>query len=123
MVKIVGFTLTEVLIVIAIIGILGSIAYPSFQSYVQKTRRGDAKTELIKAQLNQSSLRILNPSYSVNEDELGLINNDYYTFHVISASSTTYSMKAVAQGTQIKDIGCGTLFINQNNEQSPSTCW
>lgn len=123
MLKIVGFTLIEVLIVIAIIGILASIAYPSFQSYTQKARRGDAKSELVKAQLQQNSLHILNPSYSMDENELGLKNNDYYIFSVISATSTTYSMQAVAQGTQIQDAECLILTINQNNQQSPTNCW
>jgi len=119
----VGFTLIELLIVIAIIGILGSIAYPSYQSYLLKTRRGEATMELIKAQLQQTSLHIINPNYSDDESLLGLINNDYYTFTVTSATATTYSMKAVAKGTQIQDTNCLTLTINQNSDKSPESCW
>ena len=128
-----GFTLIELLIVIAIIAILGGIAYPSYQSYMIQTRRGDAKAELIKAQLKQTSLHILSPSYSDVEDDLGLpASHDYYTFSVVSAGATTYLMKAVAKSgtTQAKDeTACKTLFIDQssthtsdgstNNDQ----CW
>lgn len=45
-----GFTLIEVMIVVAIIGVLASIAYPSYREYVAKARRAEAKTTLIAAQ-------------------------------------------------------------------------
>jgi len=118
-----GFTLIELLIVIAIIGILGSIAYPSYQSYLLKARRGEAEAELIKAQLKQTSLHIINPNYSDDESLLGLIDNDYYIFTVISATATTYSIKATAKGAQTQDTNCLTLTINQNNDKSPESCW
>lgn len=128
-----GVTLIELLIVIAIVGIIGSIAYPSYQSYIIKTRRGDAKTELTKAQLKQSSLYILNPSYSSVEADLGLpASHDYYTFSVVSATATSYSMKAVAKSgtTQDKDeTACKTLFVDQNSSHTSDgstnneQCW
>lgn len=127
-----GFTLIELLIVIAIIAILGALAYPSYQSYMIQTRRGDATTELLKAQLEQTSLHILN-SYSDVEASVGLpTNHDYYTFSVVSAGITTYLMKAVAKigTTQIKDeTACQVLFIDQssNHTSDGSTnndqCW
>jgi type IV pilus assembly protein PilE len=121
--KVIGFTLIELLIVIVIIGILASIAYPSYQSHLLKTRRADAKMELIKAQLKQTAFHILNPTYSNDESTVGLVNSDYYTFTVISAGKTTYSMKAVAKGRQIGDSGCTTLTINHDNHQVPLGCW
>lgn len=45
-----GFTLIELMIVVAIIGILGAIAYPSYTSYVQRAHRADAQAGLLQAQ-------------------------------------------------------------------------
>lgn len=121
--NIAGFTLIELLITITIIGIISSIAYPSYQSQLLKTRRCDAITELIKAQLQQTSLHILNPSYSNNKSELGLINSEYYSYAVISADDTSYVIQAMAEGKQASDTGCTTLTIDQNSNHTPVACW
>ncbi|MFT6926393.1 MAG: type IV pilus assembly protein PilE [Psychromonas sp.] len=114
-----GVTLIELLVVIAIIGILAAIAYPSYKSYLLRANRGDAKAELQKAQLMQSSLHILSPTYSTITAEVGLpSDHDYYTFTVISAGKTTYLMKAVAKAGTIQaddDAQCTTLIINQDS--------
>jgi len=129
-----GFTLIELLIVIAIIGILATMAYPSYKSYMLKANRGDAKAELTKAQLMQTSLHILSPAYSMSAADVGLpASHDYYTFTVLSAGTTTYLMQAVAKtGTMQADdhLPCQTLAINQDSQhyqQDLSTandqCW
>jgi len=119
----IGFTLIELLVVIAIVAIIGAVAYPSYQSHLLKTRRGEAIAELLKAQLKQSSWHILAPTYSNDINELGLTNSENYSYSVRSASNTTYVMQAVAQGAQISDIGCLTLTIDQNSNQTPINCW
>jgi len=119
----IGFTLIELLVAIAIVAMLATIAYPSYRAYLINARRGEAKTELIKAQLKQTSLHILNPSYSDDESKLGLTNSNYYSFLVASASNTTYSIQAIAKGTQAEDAGCGTLSVDQDSNFTPIDCW
>ncbi|WP_022941386.1 type IV pilin protein [Psychromonas hadalis] len=120
-----GFTLIELLVVIAIIGILGSIAYPSFQSHMLKARRGDAKAELIKAQMKQTSLHILG-NYSSSLTTVGLsASTDYYDFRIYSVSANTYSIeaKAISTAMQNNDTGCTTLTTDQDSNQTPPDCW
>jgi len=114
-----GVTLIELLVVLAIIGILASIAYPSYKSYMLRANRGDAKAELQKAQLSQSSLHILSPTYSTIEADVGLPDDhEYYIFSIISAGKTTYLMKAVAKAGTVQaddESQCTSLVINQNS--------
>jgi type IV pilus assembly protein PilE len=134
-----GFTLIELLVVAVIIGILAGSAYPAYKSYMLRANRSDAKNELQKAQLIQSSLHILKPTYSTSENDVRLPTNlglstdhQYYIFTIISAGKTTYSMKAVARaGTMQADdkAQCTTLVINQDNAHYDASgtnndqCW
>ena len=45
-----GFTLIELMIVVAIVGILSAIAYPSYAGYIRKGHRADARAGLLQAQ-------------------------------------------------------------------------
>lgn len=128
-----GFTLMELLITLAILGIIAGIAYPSYQGIMIKTRRADAQSELLKAQIEQSSYRIIHPTFISNAISAGLpANSAYYTFSIESASGTTYSLKATAKmtgGQQHDHSICTTLYIDQNNTKTSdgstdnSDCW
>lgn len=128
-----GFTLIELLIAIAILGIILSIAYPSYQNFILKTRRTEAQTELIKAQVEQSSYRITQPNYSLDMNEIGLpSDHEHYTFSIVSASIHTYLLKAQIKKTspqQHDQLLCQTLYVNQSNlktsdgEVDNTSCW
>jgi len=128
-----GFTLIELLICLVIVAILAGIAYPSSQHFVITSRRADAQSELIKAQLEQSSYRILHPVYISTATSVGLpSNNQHYTFSIVSAAAHSYLMKAVANvnSSQKNDnTACKTLFVDQNSvktsngNEDNAFCW
>ena len=59
-----GFTLIELMITVAILGILSAITVPSYMAYVQKSKRTDAKVELLKVAQLQESYYVQNLSYA-----------------------------------------------------------
>jgi type IV pilus assembly protein PilE len=130
-----GFTLIELMIVVAIVAILAAIAYPGYQSYISKARRADAKEALLRVQIEQEKWRTNNSSYTgtVGSGGLGLSTTSadgYYTIAITtgSASATGYTTTAAAvSGTsQASDTGCTTLTLAVaagGETRTPSGCW
>jgi type IV pilus assembly protein PilE len=125
-----GFTLIEMLIVMAIVAILATIALPSYQGTVRRSRRSEAIMTLLEIQLKEEKWRANNSAYGSISDVGGVTSNDYYNFSVTNPPQTnTYTITATAKtGTdQINDkengTDCSTLTINQSGEKTPAECW
>ncbi len=136
--RITGFTLIELMIVVAIIGILAIIAIPSYQEYVRKSRRADAAVAISKTQQAQERYRANQTSYSddFGSSELNLVStataakmnseNGYYELEIASESPTGYIVTATALGSQTADTGCTSLTLtveNGNATRAPASCW
>lgn len=128
-----AFTLIELLVVLAILSIVAGIAYPSYQAFIIKTHRANAQSELIKAQIEQSSYRIIHPTYLSNANSAGLpTQHEHYTFSIEYASAHEYLLKAKVKTSSLQmndERHCQTLYINQNNTKTSdgtidnASCW
>ena len=119
-----GFTLIELMIVVAVIGILATIAYPSYQDYVRKARRIDAQGVMLDIQLQQEKYRVNHVSYGSLTD-LGSFPSDYYTFAISGNTASAYTITAPAKSgtSQASDTGCTSMAVNQASARTPDSCW
>lgn len=121
--KLAGMTLIELMIVVAIMGIIAAIAYPNFTDYVKQGRRADAMGELMKLQMAQEEYRLRNTSYASLADLGFTSSSEFYTFSASDLGAETYTLTATAKGAQASDTACATMSINQNDQKTPTTCW
>lgn len=137
-----GFTLIEVMIVVAILGILAAIAYSSYSSSVEKSRRSDGKEALSSAAALQERMYIQNNQYSADIDDIGGADtrDGYYALAVVTNSmsgttcdsGTCFTITATAQLAQLADETCRTLTVDNlgrrfsadsGGTDTTATCW
>lgn len=140
-----GFTLIELMIVVAVVAILAAIAYPSYQEYVVRSRRVEGQSLLSEAAARQERWRAQNGSYLTDgtakqiADKLKLPYSEksehgYYTLGVTKAvdgSDGGYSLAAVPTGAQAADKKCGTFTLDATGKKNIATgtpgtvelCW
>lgn len=130
-----GFTLVELLIVVSIVAILVVIAYPSYQSHIEKTRYADAKVKLLEIMQQQRKYFTDNNTYTSDLiNDLGYSNagdgkvSTDSDFYLIQAESCGEGVP-LAQCIQLKAIanfgdGTETLTYNTRNEKTgPAYAW
>lgn len=133
-----GFTLIELMIVVAIVAILASIAIPAYSDSVRKARRAQAKTDLIELTQRAERFYTLNNSYAnfwasvpAADRQSPRGGTAYYTLARVSGDSNVndYVLSATPVGPQTADTACGTLTINQAGAKTKtgsrdlSSCW
>lgn len=111
-----GFTLIEVMIVVAIIGVLAAIAYPSYQQYVIKTKRVDMMTEMQNIASQIESRKLVQGNYAaiVTTNLMGSYPRQGTALYTIAATPTpltrTWTITATpVPGTQMNNDGVLTL--------------
>jgi type IV pilus assembly protein PilE len=114
-----GFSLIELMVVVAIVGILASIAYPAYQDSIQKSRRSDAKIALVQAAASEERWFSSNNAYTSNATNIGgaLSPEGYYNVAVVAAT-LTYSITATAGTEQAADTNCNTFTITQTGAKT-----
>lgn len=137
-----GFTLIELMVTVAIVGILASIAYPSYQESVMKSRRADAKGALLglanamERHFTETNSYLGAGTTSGNTGAPTIFSatspvdggTPYYNLTINAATASSYLLKATPIGAQANDK-CGTLSLTQAGVRGISTtipvtdCW
>jgi type IV pilus assembly protein PilE len=123
-----GFTLIELMIAVAIVAILASVAYPSYQNAQVKNRRSMAQATLLDVAQRQQQYLMDNRAFASTTSAVGVtVPSDvstYYTIGITVSSSLppafTATATPVAGRSQVSD---GTLSINQNGTKLPAGKW
>lgn len=122
-----GFSLVELMIAVAIIGILSAIAVPQYTSYVAKGNRSEALRELVTVLNLEEQFMIENRTYTANVTELGFDANPFtsengkYKIHVeaIDDITSNYLVVATAETKQAEiDPLCYKLMMSYLGEKS-----
>ena len=97
--KMKGFTLVEVLIVVIIIGILAAIGIPQFAASIEKAKGGEARAGLGHVQTGEKVYYAENEYYTPTIVDLDItLTQRYWTFTISTPSSTTYTATATRSG-------------------------
>lgn len=138
-----GFTLIELVIVIAILGIIAAIAVPAYNDQVRKGRRAEATSALGTLQLAQERWRADRATYGTLAQVGGVspLPSGYYTIAVstpggncangtAASNANSFAITATAAGVQASDTKCATMtltslcgVVTRTSTPAGNTCW
>lgn len=120
-----GFTLIELMIVVAVVAILAAVAIPSYADSVRKGRRGQAKVDLVESAQLLERYRTINATYAgatVYRTRSPENGTKYYDIALSNQSATAFTLKATATAGTGQDMDrCGVLAINALGSKTHST--
>lgn len=133
--RLAGFTLIEVMVVVAVIGILAAVAYPSYAEYIRNSRRAEAQSVLMDLATRQQQWLLDTRNYVKTTDACTtpILNVTVppsvcgsYKIEVTIPDPVpvppTFTATATPQGAQVKEK-CGTLSVTHTGAKTPSKCW
>lgn len=131
--KLSGFTLIELMITVAILAIVAAVAIPSYNSYVDRGKRAEARTALLDIAARQERFYSNNRQYADQLSKLKMSGtkseNGYYTLSVtLPSGSNNQDFDATATPTGWTDYKCGVLGIDETGVKTQSLgdgalCW
>jgi len=133
-----GFTLIEIMIVVAVIAILAAIAYPSYQEQVRKTRRAEAQAALLELAQFLERNRTHTGRYDIDGagNPITLPYTEvpregatkYYTLTLETLTPSAFTLKATPQGPQAGDTKCTSFSLAHTGAKTATGtnaahCW
>lgn len=127
-----GVTLLELMIVVVIVGVLASIAYPSYRQHVQRAKRTEAMSTLLQIATEQERYYLNNNTYAGDLTALGFAQDPFttetgtYVVVINNADADSYEATATYQVADAEGSKCGTFKINAAGAKTSapnSDCW
>ena len=128
-----GVTLMELMTVVVIIGILASIAYPSYRAQVRRSNRTEARVAL---EQTAGALEKCYTRYMAYNDNTNCPTSNQFNggatiatpkgLYQVSAptlNATQFLVRADAQGPQATDTACARIEMDQTGNRTPAACW
>ena len=128
-----GVTLLELMIVVVIVGILATIAYPSYQQFIARAKRNEAKAALLQIAQNQERFYLQNNTYTTDMTQLGfpiaagyITDTDSYSITVTVADANDFMAIATYQKADDEAGKCQTFNIDGRGGKTSAPyadCW
>ena len=129
-----GFSLIELMVTVAIVGVLGMIAIPGYRNYVLRATRAEAKQALLAraADLERCYTRnntYVNAATTPCNVTLPDASGANYKIQAAALTANAFTLQAVPQGRQVADAKCGTFSLDDKGGRGatgpngPTDCW